>query len=61
MRNGKIPGNLAYLINVKPKTEELAVAEMLAFCSEITAWKEKKVNEEANARYNEILYYSMNE
>lgn len=45
----------AYLDNEKPKTEELVVDEMLAICSEIAAWKDKKASEEANARYNEIL------
>ena len=50
---------ISYLINVKPKTEELVVDEMLAICSEIAAWKEKKASEEANARYNEMLYYGL--
>ena len=47
----------SYLINVRPAKEELIVDEMLAICSEISAWKSKKAAEEANARYNEILYY----
>ena len=46
---------MAYLRNVRPKTEELVVDEMLAICSEIAAWREKKASEEANARYNEYL------
>ena len=46
---------IGYLENVKPKTAELIVDEMLAICSEIDAWKKKKASEEANARYNEIL------
>ena len=46
---------ISYLINVKPRTEELVVDEMLAICSEIEAWREKKASEQANARYNEIL------
>ena len=46
----------AYLHYVKPKKEELVVDEMLAICSEIAAWREKKAGEEANARYNEMLY-----
>ena len=49
----------SYLINVKPKSEELVVDEMLAICSEIEAWREKKASEEANARYKEILYYGL--
>ena len=48
---------LAYLYNVKPRTAELVVDEMLAICSDIYTWHNKKAAEEANARYNEILYY----
>ena len=47
---------IAYLHYVKPKSEELIVDEMLAIRSEIDAWREKKASEEANARYNEMLY-----
>lgn len=50
---------ISYLHYVKPKTEELVVDEMLAIRSEIYAWKEKKASEEANARYNEMLYYGL--
>ena len=50
---------ISYLRYVKPKTEELVVDEMLAIRSEIDAWKEKKASEEANARYNEMLYYGL--
>lgn len=50
---------ISYLVNVKPKTEELVVDEMLAICSEIEVWKNKKASEEANARYNEMLYYGL--
>lgn len=32
---------------------------MLAICSDIDRWKDKKVSEEANARYNEILCYGL--
>ena len=49
----------AYLLNVKPRKEELVVDEMLAICSEIAAWKEKKASEQANAEYNEMLYYGL--
>ncbi|MBQ8306660.1 MAG: hypothetical protein IJX90_10655 [Blautia sp.] len=52
---------ISYLDYVKPKTEELVVDEMLAIRSEIDAWKEKKASEEANARYNEMLYYGLTE
>ena len=52
---------IAYLNNVKPKSEELVVDEMLAIRSEseIDAWREKKASQQANARYNEILYYGL--
>ena len=50
---------MGYLYNVKPRSAELIVDEMLAICSDIDRWKEKKASEEANARYNEILYYGL--
>ena len=50
---------ISYLDYVKPKSKELIVDEMLAIRSEIDAWKEKKASEEANARYNEMLYYGL--
>ena len=52
---------ISYLINVKLHSEELLVDEMLAICSEIDAWREKKASEQANARYNEILNYGFDE
>ena len=45
----------AYLNYVKPASVELVVDEMLAICSDIEAWKNKKASEEANAKYNSIL------
>ena len=50
---------IAYLYNEKPKTAEMAVDEMIAICSEIAAWKEKRMSEEANARYNDMLNYGL--
>lgn len=50
----------SYLVNVKPRTAELVVDEMLAIKSEIDAWRQKKEAEEANAAYNEMLYYGLN-
>ena len=46
---------ISYLSYVKPNTAELIVDEMLAICSDINAWKDKKENLEANAKYTEIL------
>lgn len=50
---------ISYLHNVKPKSAELVVDEMLAICSEIERWRDKKATEEANARYNEMMYYGL--
>ena len=50
---------IAYLHYEKPGTEELIVDEMLSIRSEIDAWREKKASEEANAKYNEMLYYGL--
>ena len=49
----------AYLHCEKPKSAEVIVDEMLAICSDIDRWREKKAAEEANAKYNEILYYGI--
>ena len=46
----------AYLENVKPKSAELVVDEMLAIRAEIDAWKEKKAGIQANIGHNELLY-----
>ena len=46
---------LSYLQNVKPQKAELIIDEMLAIRGEIEAWREKKENEAANARYNEMM------
>ena len=50
---------LGYLYNVKPDKVELIVDEMLAICSNIDSWRDKKASEEANARYNEVLNYGL--
>ena len=47
---------LSYLYYVKPNSAELIVDEMIAILTEIDLWRKKKEAEEANARYNEILY-----
>ena len=46
---------ISYLHYVKPKRAELIVDEMLAICSEIEAWREKKESQRANAKYNEYM------
>ncbi len=50
---------ISYMNNVKPQSAELVVDEMLAIQSEIEAWRQKKAAEEANAAYNDILYYGL--
>ena len=47
----------SYIRQAHPRTEEMLVDEMLAICSEIEAWREKKESQEAQARYNARLYY----
>ena len=49
----------SYLKNVKPKKAELVVDEMLSSCSDIARWRDKKESERANAAYNEILYFGL--
>ena len=46
---------IAYLREVKPKKAEFIVDEMLAICSEIEAWRERKSSLEASARFNEMM------
>ena len=63
--SGRIPSYIAmdrmtsYLNNVKPRKAELVVDEMLSICSDIVRWKDKKELEQANAKYNEILYFGL--
>lgn len=49
----------SYLHQVRPRSEELVIDEMLAIRSEIDAWREKKASEAANAAYNRLLYYGL--
>lgn len=42
----------SYIYNVRPKSEELLVDEMLAIAEQINTWREKKASEEAQWRYN---------
>ena len=49
----------AYLCYAKPADANMIVDEMLAIRDEIDAWKEKKAGIEANCRYNELLYYGL--
>ena len=51
----------AYLRLANPRSAEEIADEMLALMSERERWKKKKEAEEANARYNEVLYYGLGE
>ena len=46
---------ITYLEYVKPQTAEMIVDEMLAICSDFDRWRKKKLCEEANIKYNEML------
>ncbi len=50
---------IGYLKNVKPRSEELVVDEMLAIMSDRDAWVKKKEAEYYNSKYNELLYYGL--
>ena len=49
----------AYLHSAKPRSAEEIADEMLAIMSDRESWIRKKKAEEANARYNELLYYGL--
>lgn len=46
----------SYLHQARPDSVEIVVDEMLAIRGEIDAWREKKAAEEANAKYNEMMW-----
>ncbi|MEE3420977.1 MAG: hypothetical protein VZR02_07755 [Lachnospiraceae bacterium] len=50
---------IGYLHHANPRSAEEIVDEMLAIMDDRERWKKKKEAEEANARYNEILYYGL--
>ena len=49
----------AYLRYARPESAEIIADEVLAIRSEIDEWKKKKSAQEANMRYNEVLYYGL--
>jgi hypothetical protein len=51
----------AYLHNAKPRSAEEIADEMLAIMSDRERWIKKKEAEQANAKYNELLYYGLGE
>lgn len=50
---------IGYLHYEKPNSAELVVDEMLAICSDIERWREKKASEQANAYYNDMLIHGL--
>ena len=50
---------ISYLHQVKPKKVELVVDEMLAICSEIENWRDKKESQEAIAAISTFLRYGL--
>lgn len=52
---------ISYLNYVRPNKVEMVVDEMISIRSEIDAWREMKASREANAAYNEMLYYGFGE
>jgi hypothetical protein len=46
----------AYLYQAKPRSAEEIADEMLAIMSDRDRWIKKKEAEQANARYNQLLY-----
>ena len=49
----------SYIYQAKPTSMEEVVDEMIAIRTEIETWRAKKDSIEANARYNEMLYYGL--
>ena len=47
---------LGYLRNAKPNSAEEIADEMLAIMSDRERWREKKMAEYYNSKYNEMLY-----
>ena len=41
----------SYICNVRPKSEELLVDEMLAIADQISTWRDKRESEETQWRY----------
>ena len=50
---------IGYLRSAKPRSAEEIADEMLAIMSDRERWIKKKEAEEANAKYNELLYFGL--
>ena len=49
----------AYPYSAKPRSAEEIADEMLAIMSDRERWIKKKEAEQANAKYNELLYFGL--
>ena len=49
----------SYVLQARPKSEEMLVDEALSICAEIDAWRERKTSMEAQARYNALLFHGI--
>lgn len=47
---------ISYLCQAKPQSLEEIADEMFSIRSDIDRWKQKKLNEEANAHYNQLRW-----
>ena len=47
----------SYIRQARPTSEEMLVDEMLAICSEIDAWRDRKASLDAQAKYTAMRYY----
>ena len=54
---GAIDRMTSYVRQAHPHSEEMLVDEMLAICDEINTWREKKLSQEASARYSDWLAF----
>ena len=46
----------SYIRQAQPVSEEMLVDEMLAICSEIDAWRDRKASLDAQAKYTAMRY-----
>ena len=50
---------IGYLRNARPRSAEKIADEMLAICDDRERWRKKKAAEFYNSKYNELLYYGL--
>jgi hypothetical protein len=50
---------IGYLRNARPRSAEEIADEMLTICDDRERWRKKKAAEFYNSKYNELLYYGL--